>query len=163
MSDASSYSSSYGSGEKFDDDGKLEGLTVVEALLLTAILVMASFAVSLVSMDLEREETYHELEEAAKGERKPELAHYRPAVAKKTEEEHATEVIAKLKLLRGNSKFGGGGLGGKPAPFGGFKTAAPSTVKVAPAPMKVADEGVPQAKITDAEKLADASLAAAKS
>jgi hypothetical protein len=63
---SSSYSSSYSSG---DDDSHLHddvpGLTIVEALILTALIVVVSFVISFFSIDVDREHTYKELEEAA--------------------------------------------------------------------------------------------------
>jgi hypothetical protein len=63
---SSSYSSSYSSG---DDAGHLHddvpGLTIVEALILTALIVVVSFVISFFSIDVDREHTYKELEEAA--------------------------------------------------------------------------------------------------
>ena len=163
----SSYSSSYAAysssfdPKSYDDDNKLKkDLTVVEGLLITAIIVMVSFAVSLVSMDLEREETYHELELAAKGNRKPNLGYLY-----KSEEEHAKDVVNRLKFLRGaNGKLGGGGgVGGaKVIPFGGGG-GAKSLLGAATAGQKnMGTISVKPAQEKDAEKFAGKATAAEK-
>lgn len=79
---ASDYASSYGtdssssSSSSYGDDGGGAGgggLTIVEALITTAALVFASFVTSLFSIDVDREHTYKELEDAAHHDRPPEL------------------------------------------------------------------------------------------
>jgi hypothetical protein len=49
------------------------GLTIVQALITIAVIIFASFFVSLFSIDIERYHTYKELEEAAHEERIPKL------------------------------------------------------------------------------------------
>jgi hypothetical protein len=68
---ASSYSSYSSGNHQWNHDKNMSGLTVVEALITTAMIVIVSFVVSLFSIDVEREHTYKELEEAAHEHREP--------------------------------------------------------------------------------------------
>lgn len=107
---ASSYSSysSFSADEYKDDPGVPAGLTVVEGLIVTAIIVMISFLVSIFSIDVEREHTYKELEDAAHHGRPAELNKHKKSLAE-----------------RGGTAFVAGAFGVKIAP----SPAAPAATK----------------------------------
>jgi hypothetical protein len=76
----SSYSSSYSSSspssyaDNADPEGNdTPGLTIVEGLIISSIIVFISFSVSLFSIDVDRAHTYKELEHAAHDDRPPKL------------------------------------------------------------------------------------------
>jgi hypothetical protein len=110
--DLASYSSSYSAYSAYGstDYAKSEaGLSVTEALMVLALIVAVSFAVHCFSLDVEREHTYKELEEAAE--------HGRPPVL------HTLEASTKKRTLadRGGVAFVAAGFGGPkvaPSPAG---------------------------------------------
>jgi len=102
---SSSYSASYSSYSSYsaydstDYTDSASGLSVTEALMLLALIVAVSFAVHCFSLDVEREHTYKELENAAE--------HGRPPVL------HALEASTQKKSLadRGGVAFVASGFG----------------------------------------------------
>jgi hypothetical protein len=74
--------SAYSSTDSWNHDKHMNGLTVVEALITTALIVVVSFLVSLFSIDVERSHTYKELEDAAHEHRDPTLTHQQSLAAK---------------------------------------------------------------------------------
>ena len=82
---ASTYSSSYSAySSGSDDDSTNAGLSVTEALIVSAVIVCVSFAIQTFAIDVEREHTYKELEEAAEHGREPVLHTLEESKKKKT-------------------------------------------------------------------------------
>lgn len=82
---SSSYSSSYSAySSGSDDDSTNAGLSVTEALIVSAVIVCVSFAIQTFAIDVEREHTYKELEEAAEHGREPVLHTLEESKKKKT-------------------------------------------------------------------------------
>ena len=82
---SSSYSSSYSAySSGTDDDASNSGLSVTEALIISAVIVCVSFAIQTFAIDVEREHTYKELEEAAEHGREPVLHNLEESRKKKT-------------------------------------------------------------------------------
>jgi len=77
-----SYANTQYAGENWNHDKHMKGLTVVEALITTALIVVVSFIVSMFSIDVERAHTYKELEDAAHHGREPEMTHQQSLAAK---------------------------------------------------------------------------------